>query len=253
MEQTSCFSYVIRPFTDFMKKVRIMSFEKVAILQSNYIPWKGYFDIIRKVDAFVIYDTVQYTRQDWRNRNCIKTPQGLMWLTVPVNSSLTDAICEVKIAPKGWKEKHWNSIANNYAKAACFKTHGEMVKEWILGKDFEFLSEMNTHLIQQVNQFLGIQTKIIQSTELELLDDRCEKLAHICSQLGAKTYLSGPAAKDYLDESHFQKRNIRVEWMDYSGYPEYPQRFPPFTHGVSIIDLILNTGDEAIDYLNKRN
>lgn len=224
--------------------------KKIAILQSNYIPWKGYFDIINMVDEFILYDTVQYTKNDWRNRNIIKTKNGLQWLTVPVvfrNSS--QKICETKTLNSIWRIKHWKTLNQYYSKAKYFSFYKDIFHEVYCNGDETRLSVINCSFIKTINSILGIDTKISLATEYQCDGDRCERLVSLCKKAGASTYLSGPAAKGYLDESLFKAEHIQVEWMDYSAYPEYEQFYPPFVHGVTILDLIFHQGPKAIEHL----
>jgi len=224
--------------------------KKIAILQSNYIPWKGYFDLINMVDEFVIYDDVQYTKNDWRNRNKIKTSQKVQWLTIPVRQeSLEQKIKDTKITDKKWNIKHWRAISQNYSKAKYFKEYKDIFEELYLKCDEEYLSQINYKFIMVINEILGINTKIRWSSEFNLLDGQTEKLLGVCKDCNADIYLSGPAAKDYFDEDLAKKENIKVEWMDYSGYEEYNQLFPPFEHGVSILDLIFNEGSNVTKFM----
>lgn len=222
----------------------------IAILQSNYIPWKGYFDLIAAVDDFVVYDCVQYTKNDWRNRNRIKTPGGTRWITVPVRQrSLDQRIDETAIADTGILRKHWSTISQNYAKAPAYKAMREQVQPLFDRDAPQRLSELNVDLIRSFCALLGITTTIRSSDEFTLGEDRNRRLVEICEQAGADRYLSGPSAREYLDVSLFAATGIDVEWMDYSGYPEYPQPHPPFDHYVSIVDLMLCTGEDAPEYL----
>jgi hypothetical protein len=216
--------------------------KKIAISQSNYIPWKGYFDLINSVDEFTLYDDAQYTRRDWRNRNKIKTPQGLQWLTIPVDvkGKYLQKINETKISDKGWGVKHWQQIKQNYAKAKNFKKYKDIFEELYLSCKEEYLSEINHKFIIAINQILGIKTKIRFSSEFEIYGDQTEKLINICKQCNATVYISGPAAKTYFDEQLANKENILVKYMNYENYKEYEQLYPPFEHGVTILDLILN-------------
>ena len=224
--------------------------KKVAILQSNYIPWKGYFDLINMVDEFILYDEVQYTKNDWRNRNKIKTPQGIQWLTIPVRQeSLDQKIKDTKISDKKWNIKHWRTISQNYSKAKYFKEYKDIFEELYLTCDEEYLSKINYKFITTINEILGIKTKLRWSSEFELVDGQTEKLLGICKDCNADIYLSGPAAKDYFNEELAKQENIKVEWMDYSGYKEYEQLNPPFEHGVTILDLIFNEGDRAKEFM----
>ncbi|MDY0192328.1 MAG: WbqC family protein [Aliarcobacter butzleri] len=224
--------------------------KKIAILQSNYIPWKGYFDLINMVDEFVFYDEVQYTKNDWRNRNKIKTSQGIQWLTIPVRQeTLGQKIKDTKISDKKWNIKHWRTISQNYSKSKYFKEYKDIFEELYLNCNEEYLSQINYKFISTINGILGIKTKLRYSSEFELIDGQTEKLLNICKECEANSYLSGPAAKDYFDEELAKKENIQVEWMNYSGYQEYNQLFPPFEHGVSILDLIFNEGSNATKFM----
>ncbi len=224
--------------------------KKIAILQSNYIPWKGYFDLINIVDEFIFYDEVQYTKNDWRNRNKIKTSQGIQWLTIPVRQeSLEQKIKDTKISDKKWNIKHWRTLSQNYSKSKYFKDYKDIFEEMYLNCDEEYLSQINYKFITTINEILGIRTKLRWSCEFELIDGQTEKLLGICKQCEANSYLSGPSAKDYFDEELAKKENIQVEWMNYRGYQEYNQLFPLFEHGVSILDLIFNEGPHATKFM----
>ncbi|MBY0501133.1 MAG: WbqC family protein [Alphaproteobacteria bacterium] len=225
----------------------------VAILQSNYIPWKGYFDIINKVDEFILYDDVQYTKRDWRNRNLIKTQQGLHWLTIPVETKgkYNQTIWETQITEPYWAKKHWETIKRAYSKSPFFEIHLDTLNAFFLKEASEIkqLSALNRRLIEMVNKMLNISTPLSWSHEYDTPGEKSDKLLGICLKAGATHYLSGPAAKCYLDEKLFNDHNIEVLWMDYSGYPEYNQSFPPFEHGVSILDLIFNQGNNAKSFM----
>lgn len=227
-----------------------MSLKKIAILQSNYIPWKGYFDLINMVDEFVIFDQVQYTKNDWRNRNQIKTKQSIQWLTIPISHKESDQkIIDTKVADLKWNTKHWRTIHQNYSKAPYFKDFKEVFEDFYLSSSEEYLSQINFKLIKIINEILGINTTIKWSSDFDLVEGQTEKLLGICKQAGADTYLSGPAAQDYFDEDIAKQAGIKVEWMDYSSYPEYNQLHQPFEHGVTILDLIFNEGPNATTYM----
>ena len=222
----------------------------VAILQSNYIPWKGYFDLINSCDIFVLYDDMQYTKNDWRNRNKIQTNQGLKWLTIPVRQEkLSQRINETKISDPRWSRKHWATITHNYTKAKCFNDYKDLFEDLYLNMHEELLNEVNYRFIVAINKIIGIDTVIIKSSEFKLVQGKSERLLDICNTLGADVYLSGPAAMDYLDVQLFQQEGIGVEWMHYDNYPVYQQLHKPFEHGVSILDLIFNEGLESRKYL----
>jgi hypothetical protein len=231
-----------------------MTGKKVAILQSNYIPWKGYFDIIGLVDEFIIYDEVQYTKNDWRNRNKIKTPSGIQWLTIPVSqNSLSQKISQTEVSFTNWGKKNWNALRSNYGKAPFFKTIGGPLEEFYHTSTFTKISDINFWLINHICSVVGITTKITDSKLYTLEGDPTERLVSVCKQAGAQIYLSGPAAKDYLREELFTDEGLAVEWMSYSDYPEYPQLYPPFEHGVSILDLLFSVGKDSKHYMKFAN
>jgi hypothetical protein len=225
--------------------------KRVAILQSNYIPWKGYFDLIASVDEFIVYDCVQYTKNDWRNRNQVKTPQGKAWLTVPIRQrNLEQTIEQTEIADPNCFRKHWQTFRQNYARAAHIGYCRDALEPVFEGLASEqLLGRANLHLIRAVCNLLGIRTTISDASKYALEGDRNERLVNLCQQVGASTYLSGAAAKVYLDERQFADAGIAVEWMSYEGYDEYPQPHPPFDHHVSVLDLLASTGPAASSYL----
>ncbi|MFW9942187.1 MAG: WbqC family protein [Candidatus Thorarchaeota archaeon] len=225
--------------------------KKIAILQSSYIPWKGYFDMINMVDEFILYDDMQYTRRDWRNRNKIKTPNGLKWLTIPVDvkGKYFQKINETLISDKEWAKIHWQTIMYNYRKAKYFTYYKPLFEELYLNCNEKHLSLINYKFISAINSILGINTKISWSSDYKLEVGKTERLIGLCKSTGALEYISGPAAKDYIVESLFEHEKIKLSWMDYSNYPEYKQMYPPFEHCVTIIDLILNEGENAKKFM----
>jgi hypothetical protein len=232
-----------------------VSQKKLGIIQSNYIPWKGYFDIINSVDEFILYDDAQYSKGSWRNRNQIKTAQGLKWLTVPValRSNLGIKIRDVKIADSQWAKKHWGSLVTNYSAAPYFSEFGPLIHS-IYEKPFAFLSDLNFEFITLICKILEIKTKITWSSEYPINDEDSNlKLLSYCKKTGSNSYLSGPSAKAYIDLSVFDKNSITVSYYDYDNYPEYPQLFGPFVQNVSVLDLIFNTGASAKTYLQSNS
>ena len=224
--------------------------KRVAILQSNYIPWKGYFDLIAAVDEFIFYDDMQYTKRDWRNRNQIKTNQGIQWLSVPVivKGKLGQTIRESEIAGQEWRIKHWRSIVQNYRRAKYFPEVSELLKP-LYQKSFKTISELNHAFVEAICCYLEINTKISSSWDYKLTEGKTERLLSLCQQAGATEYISGPAAKDYIESKCFAEAGIKLTWFDYSGYREYPQLWGDFVHGVSIIDLLFNCGKESPSFM----
>ncbi len=228
-----------------------INMKKIAIVQSNYIPWKGYFDMIKLVDEFVLFDDMQYTRRDWRNRNKIKTANGLQWLTVPVEvkGKYFQKINETLISEARWAKDHWNTITHAYGKTKFFKEYKEPFESFYMNCTEKYLSKVNFELIQIINNILKIDTPIRWSSDFQMAEGKTERLLDLTLQCGGTEYISGPAAKDYISEEMFADAGVKLTWMDYSGYNEYPQLHPPFEHGVTVLDLIFNTGPEAVNYL----
>jgi hypothetical protein len=225
--------------------------KRVAILQSNYVPWKGYFDIIAAVDEFILYDDVQFTKNDWRNRNRIKTAQGQSWLTIPVRvQSLHQKINEVTIADPEWPEKHWRKITNAYHMAPYFPIYKADLEKLFLETNELYLSQVNYRFLCAMLRILGVSTNLSWSMDYApARGSATEKVVNLCRAAGATHYLSGPAAKAYIEPQRFVEAAIDLEYIDYAGYPEYAQLYPPFDHAVSIIDLMLNCGPSAPHYV----
>lgn len=222
-----------------------------AIVQSCYIPWKGFFDIVGSVDLFVIYDDVQYTKRHWHNRNKIKTADGLKWLTIPVETKgkYLQNIDETRISDS-WADKHMLSIRHAYAKAL----HFDSIATWLeplyaKAGELELLSEVNALFMRAIADRLGFATEFVWSSDLSAGGQKTDRLLSICQELGADCYLSGPAAETYFEGEKFQTAGVAYRWMDYGGYPEYPQQHGDFEHGVSVIDLLMNVGDEARKFM----
>ncbi|HUJ73553.1 MAG TPA: WbqC family protein [bacterium] len=223
----------------------------VAILQSNYIPWKGYFDLINMVDEFILYDDAQYTRRDWRNRNKIMTRNGVEWLTIPVEvkGKYHQAIKDTRISEPDWNKRHWATLLHTYGKVRYFSEYRSLFEPLYLECAEERLSRINHRFLVAICNLLGVRTRISWSMDYTLVEGRSERLLSICQQAGATRYISGPAARAYLDEELFRRAQVEVEWMDYSGYPEYQQLHEPFEHGVSILDLLFHQGPQATAFM----
>jgi WbqC-like protein family len=223
----------------------------VASVQSSYIPWKGYFDLIRRSDEFILYDNAQFTKRDWRNRNRIKTPNGLMWLTIPVEvkGKFEQPIKDTRVAEPHWNERHWLSIQANYARAPFFGAYKPVLEELYRECRTTWLSEINYRFISRICDLLSIETRLTWSMDYPVVSGRTERLVGLCTHAGATEYLSGPSAQGYIDAKLFEDAGISLTYMDYQGYPEYPQLHPPFDHQVSIIDLLVHTGPNATAHM----
>ena len=224
--------------------------KRVVVLQSNYIPWKGYFDLVRDADLFIFHDDLQYTKNDWRNRNKIKTPKGAEWITIPVGTDERRLICDVAINDSFWQAKHWNILKQHYGKCPHFGRYQAFFEEVYRGRQWGNLSELNHHLIRSISgELLNLKTEFRDSREYGLSGQKLDRLMDLVIKAEADRYISGPAAKDYILPARFAEAEIELVWKDYAGYPEYPQRFPPFEHGVSILDLLFNVGPDAPWYI----
>lgn len=220
------------------------------VLQSNYIPWKGYFDLIHDADLFIFYDDVQYTKNDWRNRNKIKTRNGASWITVPVGIDANRLICDVTIKDPAWQRKHWNAICHEYSRAPYFTFYRPFFEEVYVGQQWNNLSIMNQTITRRIaSELLGITTKFGDSREYQPEGTNLDRLLDLLRKVVTRQYISGPAAMSYIAPERFAQAGIELIWKDYSTYPEYQQAHPPFDHGVTILDLLFNVGPDAPTYI----
>ena len=207
--------------------------------------------MIAAVDEFIIFDDMQYTRRDWRNRNQIKTPQGKRWLTVPVKvkGKYHQKIKDTEIDGTEWTTKHWKTITQNYLRSPYFKEIAPWLKKLYFAESFCSISSLNRHFIENICKYLAIETHISNSWDYNLQEGKSERLVDFCVQAGGTEYISGSAARNYIDENVFSERGIKLTWFDYTGYPEYPQLWGEFIHGVTILDLLFNCGKKASRYM----
>ena len=227
---------------------------RLGAIQSNYIPWRGYFDFIQSVDLFVFYDDVQYTKGDWRNRNKIRSnSDSTLWLTVPVlHKHLDQLILETKIDyTKSWQRTHLKTFRANYFNAPFFQTAFDLF-ELGLSKKHNSISELNIFLIEKLNQFLEIRTPCRLSSEYNLRGQRTERLIDLMHKTKATTYLSGPSAKAYLEEDVFKSDHFNLEFKTYD-YSPYFQIHGAFDGFVSVLDLVANLGPNAKSFLKSNS
>ncbi len=219
---------------------------RVAILQSNYIPWKGYFDIIDRVDLIVFHDDLQYTKQDWRNRNRIKTHNGATWMTVPCGTSEKRLICEVTLNDSSWQEAHWKRLFDSYHSTRFFHSYEPFLREVYLERVWKNLSDLNQFIIKYIaRELLSIGTEFDDSRRHELKKTNAERVLELLRAVNASHYLSGPAGRSYLSEQMFLEAGIGIDWMSYDHYQEYEQVFPPFEHNLTVLDVLFHTGPDA--------
>jgi len=221
---------------------------KAVILQSNYIPWKGYFDLINDADVFCFYDEVKYTKNDWRNRNKIYSKNGVHWLSIPISKDAVKLkISEVELS-QNWQLLHYNSLKASYGRSPYYKQLEVLMDDFYSTQRFKTLSEFNHYSIQKIAKLIGITTMFVNSANYNLTGDRLTRLINLLKDLNATHYISGPAAKDYLSgsENLFSDNSIKLLYKDYTGYPRYKQMSEPFENYVSILDLIANLSIEEI-------
>lgn len=225
---------------------------RAVILQPSFLPWRGYFDLIHRADVFVFYDDVQYDKHGWRNRNRIKTANGPAWLTVPVakKGNVTDGVAINAIEISGerrWPAKHVQTIRQAYARAPFLGDCTGLIDE--LYTDIPpLLADFTIRTTIRLAAELGLERTFIRSSELAARGEQTERLVEIVREVGGTSYLSGPAARDYLDEPQFAEAGIALEYMSYD-YGEYPQLHPPFDPQVSVLDLLLMTGPDAAAHI----
>jgi WbqC-like protein family len=226
-----------------------------VILQPSYIPWRGYFDQIRRADLFVFYDDVQYDKHGWRNRNQIKTAQGKQWLTIPVHSSgVTQGvpIKAVKIdQSKPWAKNHLKALTISYSKAPCFKQYLPLLESFYARRD-EFIADFTVEITIKLARELGnSHTRFMRSSELDgITGEKTDRLIQILKRVGATHYISGPSAQDYIETEKFAAADITLEYIRYD-YPEYPQLYPPYDPFVSVLDLLFMLGSDSARYFEK--
>lgn len=224
--------------------------KKVAILQSNYIPWKGYFDLIGAADQFIFHDDLQYTKNDWRNRNNIATQRGKIWLTIPCGTNEHRLINEVRVDNMKWQKKHFELIRQHYKNAPYWNYCLPLLEQIYLVRTWEYLSDLNQYVIMLIaRDFLKFNTEFSRSEDFCLTQQKEARVLELLKAVDADEYVSGPSAQQYLHPQHFEENGLSLNYFSYDNYSEYPQLNSPFTHSVSILDLLLCTGPKASDYL----
>jgi hypothetical protein len=222
----------------------------LAICQSNYIPWAGYFGLIAKSDAFVFLDEVQFTSRDWRSRNRIKTANGLKWLSIPVGDSLSRRIDEVKLPSGNWKKNHQTSILKAYQGAQNYRQGAEIIESIYGESTINSLSEYNKYWIKFIaTEVLNLKCKFLDSQEIAHKGGGSERILTICKALGATRYLSGPSAATYLKINEFTSNGIEIKFADYSRMRQYTQLHGNYVSNVSILDMIFNVKPKYTEFI----
>lgn len=216
----------------------------LAVLQPGYLPWLGFFDQMRRVDVFVHYDDVQFDKHGWRNRNRVKAPSGPHWLTVPVRHHGKPRILDVEIDGRApWARRHIGTIRQFYAQAPFVDRYMGPLEEVLL-RGWDRLVDLDLAVATRMAEWLGVRTQIERSSSLGIEGERSERLLRLCQHFGAERYLSGSAARVYLDVDLFARHGIEVAWQDFV-HPTYPQQHGAFVPYLSAIDLLLNCGDQS--------
>jgi hypothetical protein len=218
----------------------------VSIHQPNFIPWLGFFDKVDRSDIFILLDNVQFEKNDWQNRNRIKGPNGPQWLTVPVKHRFPQTIEEVSIDNQtNWRRKHWNAIVSNYRKAPFFDQYSPLF-EAVYQQEWSRLVDLNMHFLKQMFDIIGLTTSIRLASEFQTDETSSSRLTSLCKVVGGDIYLAGAGGHNYLDPMPFESSRIRIEYQEYR-HPEYPQLFGPFVAHVSVLDLIMNCGEQSLN------
>lgn len=221
---------------------------RVAIHQPQFLPWLGYLDKIDRADCFVLLDSVQFKKNEWQNRNRIRTADGWQWVTVPVLHDFGQHIKDVRINDKvDWRAKHLKALENHYAHAA----HREPALgglRALYGRSWDGLSALNIAVLRWLLGEFGIKTPLRLSSDMRLPEDPTERLIEICRAVGATSYLAGAGASDYMDFGKFERAGIPVEVQEFR-HPVYRQCYEPFVPGLSAIDLLLTCGGQSLHCL----
>ena len=231
-----------------------MSLRTVSVLQPGYIPWLGFFDQMQRVDVFVVYDDVQFDKHGWRNRNRVKSPNGPYWLTVPVrhHGLMQPRINEIVIdRQQPWVRKHVGTFRQFYAAAPFLESYLPALEE-LLRRDYQFLIDLDVALIEYFASCFGIKRKMVLASQLNIVGERTERLIRICQHYGASHYLSGDAAKAYLDDELFRQSGIDVVWHSYR-HPVYRQQYGAFVSHLSAADLLFNCGSKSREFFVESN
>ncbi|WP_320664856.1 WbqC family protein [Prochlorococcus sp. MIT 1223] len=230
-------------------------YKKIAIMQPTFIPWIGYFGLIKYVDLFVFLDNVQFDKRSWQQRNKIKTPKGLEWITVPVltKGKYSQLLKDVRIDSHAkFAEKTIKTITSNYSKSRYFDNYSEEIFELIKINDIR-LVDLNINLIKYMNNIWNINTPILRSSQVKIIGKKDELLFNLCNELNCNTYVSPYGAEAYLQDSkYFGNKSDQIELVYFKyTHPSWKQLFGAFLDHSSALDLLFNTGEEGINYINK--
>lgn len=225
----------------------------VSIHQPQYLPWCGYIAKIHESDVFVLLDDVQFKKNEWQNRNRICTPQGAKWITVPVAHHFGQKINKVQINnTNNWRDDHKKAFEFNYKKASFYGEYSDRFLN-ILNQSWDNLSEINVAMIKEIVSCLGIDTKLVCSSEIKTSNDSTGRLVDLCQHFKGDQYISGPDGPNYMDMDQFKQANIEIVVQSYT-HPKYSQLWQKENNGdfishLSVIDLLFNCGEKSLDVL----
>lgn len=219
--------------------------------QPNYLPWLGLFEKLDRCEVFVFFNRVQYVGKEWVNRNRIKGPNGVFWLTVPVSHSQGSRIpiAEVRIDnSKSWQVKHWKALRSCYQRSPFFDEITDLLSPILLSTRWELLTDLNQALIAEIARYLNIQTQLIDARDFSWRGEKSELVLNMCLDLGATQYIFGEQGLSYADVNEFRKKEVVPYFQQYR-HPVYPQLWGDFVSHLSIVDLLFNVGTDAVDVL----
>lgn len=220
----------------------------ITIHQPQYLPWLGYLDKIDKADVFVLLDNVQFKKNEWQNRNRIKTAQGWQWITVPVLYRFPEKINEVRINNReNWSRKHLQALITNYAKSTYFDNYKSFFED-IFSRRWDRLVDINIEIIKFLINALGLKTRLVMASDLKLREEPTERLIDICKTFNGNKYLAGKDGNKYMNVELFDKEGIEIIFQDFK-HPVYNQLFGDFEPFMSAIDLLFNCGDNSLKIL----
>lgn len=221
----------------------------VGIHQLHYLPWLRYIEKIARSDIFIILDDVQFTKNDWQNRNRVKTSAGSRILTVPVFERLGQPLDAVRVNCRTpWRRKHWSTIEQSYRPAPFFAEHAAFLAD-TYAREWERLNDINRHMLEYFLRAVGIQTKIVYASDLGVKGKATERLVNLIRAVGGAAYYTGAhAAEAYLDASLFERAGIALAVQHWQA-PVYPQLHGAFVPDLSILDLLLNCGPDSLSIL----
>lgn len=223
--------------------------------QPNYLPYPGFFQKIAAADTFLVVDTTQFVKRGpfgWIHRNRISTPNGAIWLSLPVlhKGRYEQSILDAELNPRiDWRQKHWRSIAWNYSRSPHWETYAPGLEELYL-REWTHLSPFTTAVIRWFIDRLHLEVDVLVASELTARGQSTQYIVDFCRELGASTYLSGSHGRDYLERRRFEEAGIELRFQEYSP-PRYEGRDGPADENLSMLDMLFWAGDHAVEWVHR--